>query len=326
MRMFKQSVVTLAAVSACGLALVGCGDDKKPDAGNGKPASPAASAPAAKPATNDAEAQAKARNAYSQAYNSMIDDNRAVAAYYRSYKGLGIGGKKRNEHGFYGGPDDIERKIKPIKEVRGAGSGSGDAQLDSAADAVVASGEKLKAVWSTMDPYFRSKGFLEDKWAKAEENDAAMKAGFEGMIASIDKFGTELDRVQDQKRQERLAKYKAEGDMLMFNMLTAMDQAKKLVNGVDQTDNLKNKDEIAKVDATAKQLEATLVDLNKAIADEKAKSGKDPHYNYKSISDKLSTVIGSWRTLKNNPSQNGYRNMVGYYNDAVGYMNRGFGN
>ena len=325
MRMFKQSVVTMAVVTACGLALVGCGDDKKPDAGSGAASGSASgsAAPAAKPAANE-ETQTKARNAYSQAYNSMIDDNRSVAAYYRSYKGLGIGSKKRNEHGFYGGPDDIERKIKPIKEVRAAGSGSGDAQLDTAADATVAAGEKLMAIWTTMDPYFRGKGFLEDKWAKADANDGAMKAGFEGMIASIDKLGGELDRVQDQKRQERLAKYKAEGNMLMFNTLTAMDLAKKIVNGVDQTDNLKNKAEIAKVDDIAKQLEATLVEMNKSIADEKAKTGKDPHYTYKSLSEKLSTMIGSWRTLKNNPSQNGYRNMVGYYNDAVGYMNRGF--
>ena len=110
----------------------------------------------------------------------------------------------------------------------------------------------------------------------------------------------------------------------MFNTLTAMDLAKKLVNGVDKTENLKNKEEIAKVDATTKQLEAVLVDLNKAIADERAKTGKDPHYNFKLIADKLSTLIGGWRTLKNMPMQSTYRNVIGYYNDAIGYMNRGF--
>ena len=325
MPFIQQSAVTLAIISACSLALVGCGDDKKPGASS-SPAAASAPSPeaAASKAAADTEAQAKARNAYSKAYNSMIDDNRAVAAYYRSYKGLGINGKKRSPYGFYGGPDDIERMIKPIKEVRSAGSSSGDAQLDSAADGVVSSGEKLIAIWSSMDPYFRSKGFLEDKWAKADANDAAMRGGFEGMIADIDKLGNELDRVQDQKRQERLAKYKAEGDMVMFNVLTAMDQAKKLVNGVEATNNLKNKEAVAKVDEIAKQMEATLADLNKALADEKAKTGKDPHYNFKSISDKLTTVIGSWRTLKTSPTSSGYRNLVGYYNDAVGYMNRGF--
>ena len=325
MPFIQQSAVTLAIISACSLALVGCGDDKKPGASS-SPAAASAPSPeaAASKAAADTEAQAKARNAYSKAYNSMIDDNRAVAAYYRSYKGLGINGKKRSPYGFYGGPDDIERMIKPIKEVRSAGSSSGDAQLDSAADGVVSSGEKLIAIWSSMDPYFRSKGFLEDKWAKADANDAAMRGGFEGMIADIDKLGNELDRVQDQKRQERLAKYKAEGDMVMFNVLTAMDQAKKLVNGVEATNNLKNKEAVAKVDEIAKQMEATLADLNKALADEKAKTGKDPHYNFKSISDKLTTVIGSWRTLKTSPTSAGYRNLVGYYNDAVGYMNRGF--
>ncbi|MEF9948141.1 MAG: hypothetical protein RR800_07330, partial [Comamonas sp.] len=119
MRLFKQSVLTLSIVGASSLALVGCGDDKKPDAG-GTPTTPAVSktAAATKPVVNDEQAQIKTRNAYSQAYNSMIDDNRSVAAYYRSYKGLGIGSKKRNGIGFYGGPDDIDRKIKPIKESR----------------------------------------------------------------------------------------------------------------------------------------------------------------------------------------------------------------
>ena len=131
--------------------------------------------------------------------------------------------------------------------------------------------------------------------------------------------------MQDQKRQERLAKYKAEGDMVMFNVLTAMDQAKKLVNGVEATNNLKNKEAVAKVDDIAKQMEVTLADLNKALADEKAKTGKDPHYSYKSLSDKLTTVIGSWRTLKAIPTPAGYRNLVGYYNDAVGITNSGFG-
>ena len=65
-------------------------------------------------------------------------------------------------------------------------------------------------------------------------------------------------------------------------------------------------------------------DLNKAIADERAKTGKDPHYNFKLIADKLSTLIGGWRTLKNMPMQSTYRNVIGYYNDAIGYMNRGF--
>ena len=325
MRLFQHSAVTLAVLAISSLALVGCGDDKKPDAGSAPAAGSSSPAAAATKPAADAEAQAKARNAYSKAYNGMIDDNRAVAAYYRSYKGLGISSKKHSPNGFYGGPDDIQRMIKPIKEVRGAGSSSGDAQLDSAADAVVASGEKLIAIWGTMDPYFRSKGYLEDKWAKADANDAAMRGGFEGMIADIDKLGNELDRVQDQKRQERLAKYKAEGDMVMFNVLTAMDQAKKLVNGVEATNNLKNKEAVAKVDDIAKQMEVTLADLNKALADEKAKTGKDPHYNFKSISDKLTTVIGSWRTLKAIPTPAGYRNLVGYYNDAVGITNSGFG-
>lgn len=321
MRSWKKTALSMAIAGLGSMALLGCGDDKKPDAGPS--ASPAAPAAASKPAADASQEQTKTRNAYTQAYNSMIDDNRAVAAYYRSYQKQNISnGKGHNNSSFYGGPDDIERKIKPIKDARA--TGSGDAQLDAAADNAVATGEKLIAVWTPLVPYFKSKGFLEDNWAKAKENDPAMTAGFEGMIAAIDKLGTELDRVQDKLQQERLAKYKADGDLLMFNVSTAMSQAKKLVNGVDKTDSLSNKAEIAKVDAIAKELETTLEAFNKVIVDEKAKTGKDVNSNYQRISDKLSTVIGSWRSLKTNPTQSSYSYFVRQYNDAVGYMGQGF--
>ena len=91
-------------------------------------------------------------------------------------------------------------------------TGSGDAQLDGAVDPLVAAGEQLVSVWTPMDSYFRTKAFLDDDWAKAKESDAVMTAGFTGVIASTDKLGKELDRLQDAQRMERMAKLKEQGD------------------------------------------------------------------------------------------------------------------
>ena len=41
-------------------------------------------------------------------------------------------------------------------------TGSGDVQLDSAVDPLVAAGEQLVPVWTPMDSYFRTKAFLDD--------------------------------------------------------------------------------------------------------------------------------------------------------------------
>lgn len=320
MRIANKTSWKVTAIGLCVLALTACGDDKKSPAEGAAPAPAAAAKPAA--GKDSSQEQIKARNAYSSVYNSLIDDNRSVAAKYKSYQRQNINGKQQSANSFYGAPSDIDRDMQRLKDART--TGSGDAGLDSAVDGVIAAGQKLSAIWTTMDPYFRGKGFLEDKWAKAKENDAAMTAGFTGMLTAIDKFGAELDRVEDAKRQERLAKLKADGDMLNYSVINAMGIAKALVSGVEQTDNLKNKDAIAKVDDQAKLLDAALVDLNKAIADEKQKTGKDPHYGYKQVADYLTSTLGNWRTLKASPSSSNYQSMVRNYNFAVGASSHGF--
>ena len=321
MRPSTSTLWTLFAASALGLSLTACNDKQSP-------AEPAAKAPAASPApaapSNAAETeqkQAKARNDYNRAYNRLIDDNRSVAAKYKSYVGLGINGKKKSPSSFYGAPDDVERVMTDLKAARAVGSG--DAQLDAAVDNLIAAGDKLVATWTPMDSYFRTKAFLDDDWAKAKANDAAMTAGFTGVIAGIDKLGSELDRLQDAQRVERMAKLKSQGDMVTYNLLNTMDYAKQFVTELDKLDSLKNKEVVAKVDERVKALEAALADLSQALRDEKQKTGKELDGGYASLVGKMESMIGQWRTFKNSKSPLTYRNIIGYYNDAIGIYNRG---
>ena len=321
MRTHTSTLWTLLTASALGLGLTAC-NDKQP------PAEPAVKAPATSPApaapSNAAEMeqkQAKARNEYNRAYNRLIDDNRSIAAMYKSYVGLGINGKKKIPSSFYGAPDDVERVMKDLKAARAVGSG--DAQLDGAVDSLIAAGDKLATTWASMDSYFRTKAFLDDNWAKAKANDAAMTAGFTGVIASIDKLGSELDRLQDAQRVERMAKLKSQGDMVTYNVLNTMDYAKKFVTELDKLDSLKNKEAVAKVDERVKALEAALTDLSQSLRDEKQKSGKELDTGYTNLVGKMESMIGQWRTFKDSKSPMTYRNIIGYYNDAIGIYNRG---
>ncbi|WP_167481175.1 DUF3829 domain-containing protein [Acidovorax cavernicola] len=324
----RSARTRLFALSLCFCAvLAACKDDNKP-APAAASHSPSASGKT-QPAKDPARVQAAARSAYSKGYNELIDDNRSVAAVYKSYVRMNVNGKSPSESAFYGAPSDMRSTLDDLQKART--DGSGDAALDAAVDGVVTTGEKLIAVWTPMDPYYKSKGFLEDKWVKARAADVDMNAAFKGMLVSIDKLGDELGRVQDAARAERMAKLKAEGDMLNYHMLASMAVAKKFVNSLDQIDGLKNKEAVAKVDASASELQASLEEFSKALEEAKAKAkakgadGKAPHYSYESLHSSLLSMIGQWRTFKDSKFPSTFQNIVSHYNSAVGYYNGGFG-
>ena len=56
-----------------------------------------------------------------------------------------------------------------------------------------------------------------------------------------------------------------------------------------------------------------------------AKDGKEPHSGYASLHNSLQEAIGQWRVFKQSRSEMTWRNIVSYYNNAIGTFNRGFG-
>lgn len=318
------------ATTACAallFVLAACGKNDTSAPSASAPAS-ASAAPAAKPApsANDEAARNKARNTYTRVYNAMVDDNRSWAAIYKSYRGLSVQGKSHSENSFYGTPDTLATQLKDLKTARA--TGSGDAQLDAAVDALVASGEKLLATWEPMQSYYKSKGFLEDGWAKARAADADMASGFTGLIARIDTLDVELDRVQEARRQQQMAQARKDGDMLGYSVLDSMASARKFMAALDKVGgNLKDKEAVTAADARATELQTALEGLSKAVSEAKAKAadGKEPHYGYMSLHNSLQESVGQWRVFKQSRSELTWRNIVSYYNNAIQTSNRGFG-
>jgi hypothetical protein len=320
--------LSIVACTAACAALVACGKGEAPPSTAAQPPAVSAAATPAKPApvANDEAARDKARNTYTRVYNLMVDDNRSWAAIYKSYRELNVQGKSHSENSFYGSPDTLARQLNDLKGARVAGAG--DAQLDGAVDGVIAAGEKLLATWEPMVSYYRSKGFLEDGWAKARAADADMNAGFSGLLARIDAMDVELDRIQEARRQHQMDEYKKAGDMLGYSTLDTMASAKKFMGALDKVaGSLKNKEAVAAVDARASDLQTALEGLSKAVSDAKAKAaeGKGPSSGYMSLHNSLQESVGQWRVFKQSRHESTWRNIVSYYNNAVGTYNKGFG-
>lgn len=315
-----------ACVAACA-GLVACGKSDAPAPTAAAPGAASASATPATPApvANEEAARAKARNTYTRVYNNMVDDNRSWAAIYKSYRELNVQGKSHSENSFYGTPDTLATQIKELKAARVAGSG--DAPLDASVDAVIATGDRLLATWEPMVSYYKSKGFLEDGWAKARAVDADMTAGFTGLLSRIDAMEVELDRFQEARRLKEMDEFKKAGDMLGYSMMDTMASAKKFMGALDKVGgDLKNKEAVAAADARASELQTAMEGLSKAVSEAKTKAagGKEPSSNYMSLHDSLQESIGQWRVFKQSRHESTWRNIISYYNNAVGKYNKGF--
>lgn len=302
----------LVALAICSAFLTAC--DKKEASASGSPA------PAASSTRDTANAQAKAKNTYIVTYNRLIDDNRSLAAIFKSYQRLQIQTKRPNASSFYGDPATFDALFRTLKEARTVGSG--DAPLDTAADRLLASGEKLLAVWTPLHPYFHAQGFLADNYVKARAEDANMTAAFTGALTEIDLFGQELDRVEDDRRANQMAKLKEKGEMASYYSIETMALAKKFMGELQRIESGKNQQAMTRANTLTTELETSMENYRKAIAAKPADASADAQKTAKAnldVQSKLQSMIGQWRVFSTSksPSAMTGRNIVGYYNDAV---------
>ncbi|MCD2165552.1 DUF3829 domain-containing protein [Comamonas koreensis] len=325
---------TSVAIIAIGFLATGC--EKSPASSSAVPAKPSVEASVVSAASNSAVApapdktaalQREAQSTYSKVYNKLIAEHGGTASAYKNYLAWQLLSNKPKR-----GLDEFDSASESFKEIldtlqKARATGSGDPQLDEAVDKLINSGKQLLAAWSPMDSYLKTKGFLEDNYERARAADGEMKAGFTATLASIDGVGNALDRVQDQQRRDHMAKLKAAGDMVNYNMLASMAAAKSLMVVIDQAQgraSAKDKVWISKADAAVAVVEAAqqeyTAELNKAKAE--AAPGKEPNSSHNSMTSYMQSMIGQVREFKATGHPGHLGNAVKDYNNMVGNYNR----
>lgn len=320
---------TSVAIIAMGFLATGC--EKSPAPSAAVPAKPPVAASAAPAASNSAVApapdktaalQREAQSTYSKVYNKLIAEHGGTASAYKNYLAWQLLSKKprRGLDEFDSGSEGFKETLDTLQKARV--TGSGDAQLDTAVDSLISSGKQLLAAWSPMDSYLNTKGFLEDNYARARAADSEMKAGFTATLASIDGVGNALDRVQDQQRLDRMAKLKAAGDMVNYNMLASMAAAKSLMGVIDQAQgraSAKDKAWIGKADAAVAVVETAQQEYTAALnkAKTEAAPGKEPNSSHNSMTSYMQSMIGQVREFKATGHPGHLGNAVKNYNSMV---------
>lgn len=199
----------------------------------------------------------------------------------------------------------------------------GAADVNQAADKLIGSLDAVMKRLAGLKIYYDSKAYKDDGLKRGKSEDAAMIAEFKGAIDAMKQFGGLLDRERKIATVADLARMKAKGDMLSYNTKLALQQTEQLISLFEGEAALRDAAVFAKADAQLAVLEKTLADQRTELASAKAKASATDRvdYNFEQVGDRLTSVVGDYRDMKQSRDVDDYNDMVKHYNDAIGSAN-----
>lgn len=301
----------LAAVPGLALALAGCGGGA--DNGNASAVATGGGAVTAGK-SDDAIAGAKI-SAYTEGYNKLIGTF-GLSETANSYFEEAIAGKSPSDSVSItdGWIDGALTKLKEARKLPG-----GTAALDGAADALIASLDKVMARLAPLNTYYASKAYKDDGLKRGKAEDAAMTAEFKAALAEADRFDTVLTAARRARLAGELRRLKAAGDTLGYNTKIELRDAEDLLGIFNSPDAVRNAAPYAKADQLVAGLEKTLAEQRTAYAAAKAKAGpsEQPDYGHSSVVDSLTSMIGDYRDMRQSKDPKDLNDVIKEYNRAI---------
>jgi hypothetical protein len=322
----RRATAALAiAVPATLLAVLGlaaCGD---------APGTPApARAPEAS-AEEPAGGAALARlNAYVGVHNVVVNGGGAEGV-REAYERATLDTKRKTGPGFA-----VTWVPQALDELRQAGAlpSGGDAELESAAEALRTALEPLHRAVSPLPAYFGSRAWTDDDGAALKAGRPAVLAALDGAAPAIDRFDAALERATAAESAKRLASLKESGDALVYGSALAMSQGKALIEStqaaVSAVPSSGGKRGAAPdwsaPNATLASLDATLAGMRTEIERRRQadRSGLQnlPYREFESVASSLTDLTGAYRDFRTHGDRRSAETMVRVYNNAVGYQGR----
>jgi len=289
-----------APIAAICLMLAACGQFS----GNGSSASGGAS--------TDTEATI---GRYVAAYNKLADDS-GVYETQRNYAELNVANASTSDELFF---TDIAltQGLKAMRDARAASKGP--AELDAAADKVIAAIDAVTKRTAGLTTYYQSKAYRTDNLARGKAENAPMKAEFAAAAEATEAFQKLLDRERRALDIRQLEVLKASGDAPRYLATRSVSEAKELMDAFPTDSSLGDSKRYVAADASVAKLEATLKELATAKADPKLSPPLVAVYD--SLMLRLNMAIAEYRSLRKSKSAEDFNGMVEQYNGAIEITN-----
>ena len=322
----KQVIfVTLATSTALILSACGKNGNETPKEKTSSPAptKTAAPAPAAAPAVKKESADQDKNftaklNAYTEGYNKLIGTF-GLPETRQKYFAQNIPSKSATDNIFIT-VGWIHLAMNELKRGR-AFSSSQLEELDQSADQLISNLDKLTTQLNAIEIYYKSKAYKEDNLAKGKAQDPEIRANFDASVAAMEKFNSVLSREQKKRNMQVLAKLKEEGNLLGYGTKLALQQGDELLSLFANEADIKNPEKYQQADQLIAQLEKTLAEQREHYAAAKAKNAS-PDSWHESAASYLTSMVGSYRDMKQSKRPKDFNEMVSNYNKAVENANR----
>ena len=293
------------------VALAGCGKG----AGTGNEAA-AASAQGATPAGKSADQAMNAKiNAYTEGYNKLIGTFGLTETANR-YSDERIAGKSPSDSisitdGW------IDTALAKLKEARRLPGDAG--ALDRAADALIASLDKVMARLGPLNTYYDSKAYKDDGLKRGKAEDAAMAGEFRAALAEAERFDAALTAARRARLDGELQRLQASGDTLGYNTKVELRDAEDLLAIFSNPQAVRDAASYVRGDQLVASLEKRLGEQRAAYAAAKAKAAPtdQPDYGHSAVVDNLTSLIGDYRDMRQSKDPGDLNDVIEEYNRAI---------
>jgi hypothetical protein len=305
-RMMKRTMWATAATVA--FMLGGCGSSAD------EPANGSTTA-AGKPA-GDADTAARAKmSAYTAGYNKLLDTF-GLPHTIEAYEKQDIPSQTPSDS-ISVSKGWLEQASTLLKTARAMPGGPAD--VDAAADRLIAALDATSKRLDGLDVYYSSKAYREDGLKRGKQEHPLMLADFKAASEAMDAFNALLDRERKSVAAVDLAAMKSAGNMLGYHTKMGLQQAEEILSLFKSAADINNPALFAQADTKVAALEKTLTDLRAEVTKAKAQATPEKRVdpNYALVADRLTSAVGDYRDLKQSHDADDYNDLIGHYNDAV---------
>lgn len=257
----------------------------------------------------------KKLNAYSEAYDTLVDGEHGLPEAYKAFMKNVVKGKA-SDNIAYPVVDGLEKSLEILRQTR-AEKTEGQEELDAAADKLIVSGEKVLARERELVPYFKGKAYKKDNMGRFKSVASSVQDDYESALSALSQLGEQIMKQKRAASEKRMEQLKVSGDMIRYHteeIITLTDELLALFD--DPKVPFNRNTTFSNGNSIVVKLDTAIRAQRKAVDEARVKN-VTVSAAYDTIRNGAAGIISDYRDVRDKRSQTAFDAMLKRYDRAV---------